>query len=420
MENKFKVLIIGGGTAGIMVSAQLLRKDPNLKVAIVEPSKDHYYQAAWTLVGGGTFNYADTRRDEKDLIPKGATWIQEYAETFDPDNNVVKLRNGENIGYDYLVVAPGIQIDLDGIEGLKDAINHDQVCSVYVNPEYAWEVIRNFKSGNAVFTQPATPIKCGGAPQKVMHLASDTWRKKGILDDINVIYPTPGSVIFGVKDFAKTLNKVLQRYDVQTRFFYKLTKIDPEKKELHYVYTKANENKCIVNEDKDIKEKLEGEAHIIMPYDMVHLAPPQSAPDFIKESPLAVENNPGGWIDVDKHTLQHNKYSNIFALGDAANLPTAKTGAAVRKQAPVVVENILTLMDKNVISDASYSGYSSCPIVTGYGKMMLAEFKYDNVRDSDPLISKFVDTTKENYSMWLLKKYGLPYLYWNQMMKGKM
>lgn len=420
MENKFKVLIIGGGTAGIMVSAQLLRKDPNLKVAIVEPSKDHYYQAAWTLVGGGTFNYADTRRDEKDLIPKGATWIQEYAETFDPDNNVVKLRNGENIGYDYLVVAPGIQIDLDGIEGLKDAINHDQVCSVYVNPEFAWEVIRNFKSGNAIFTQPATPIKCGGAPQKVMHLASDTWRKKGILDDINVIYPTPGSVIFGVKDFAKTLNKVLQRYDVQTRFFYKLTKIDPEKKELHYVYTKANENKCIVNEDKDIKEKLEGEAHIIMPYDMVHLAPPQSAPDFIKESPLAVENNPGGWIDVDKHTLQHNKYSNIFALGDAANLPTAKTGAAVRKQAPVVVENILTLMDKNVISDASYSGYSSCPIVTGYGKMMLAEFKYDNVRDSDPLISKFVDTTKENYSMWLLKKYGLPYLYWNQMMKGKM
>jgi len=420
MENTFEVLIIGGGTAGIMVSAQLLRKDPNLKVAIVEPSKDHYYQAAWTLVGGGTFNYADTRRDEKDLIPKGATWIQEYAETFDPDNNVVKLRNGENIGYDYLVVAPGIQIDLDGIEGLKDAINHDQVCSVYVNPEYAWEVIRNFKSGNAVFTQPATPIKCGGAPQKVMHLASDTWRKKGILDDINVIYPTPGSVIFGVKDFAKTLNKVLQRYDVQTRFFYKLTKIDPEKKELHYAYTKANENKCIVNEDKDIKEKLEGEAHIIMPYDMVHLAPPQSAPDFIKESPLAVENNPGGWIDVDKHTLQHNKYSNIFALGDAANLPTAKTGAAVRKQAPVVVENILTLMDKNVISDASYSGYSSCPIVTGYGKMMLAEFKYDNVRDSDPLISKFVDTTKENYSMWLLKKYGLPYLYWNQMMKGKM
>jgi len=420
MEDKFEVLIIGGGTAGIMVSAQLLRKDPNLKVAIVEPSKDHYYQAAWTLVGGGTFNYADTRRDEKDLIPKGVTWIQEYAETFDPDNNVVKLRNGENIGYDYLVVAPGIQIDLDGIEGLKDAINHDQVCSVYVNPEYAWEVIRNFKSGNAVFTQPATPIKCGGAPQKVMHLASDTWRKKGILDDINVIYPTPGSVIFGVKDFAKTLNKVLQRYDVQTRFFYKLTKIDPEKKELHYVYTKANENKCIVNEDKDIKEKLEGEAHIIMPYDMVHLAPPQSAPDFIKESPLAVENNPGGWIDIDKHTLQHNKYSNIFALGDAANLPTAKTGAAVRKQAPVVVENILTLMDKNVISDASYSGYSSCPIVTGYGKMMLAEFKYDNVRDSDPLISKFVDTTKENYSMWLLKKYGLPYLYWNQMMKGKM
>ncbi len=420
MEKEFEVLIVGGGTAGIMVSAQLLRKQPKLKVGIIEPSKNHYYQAAWTLVGAGTYNFEDTRRNEKDLIPQGAEWIQDYAETFDPENNVVSLRGGEHIKYKYLVVCPGIQIDIDGIDGLKDALGTESVCSNYVDPDHTWEVIKNFKKGNAVFTQPATPIKCGGAPQKTMYLASDHWKKKGVLEDINVIYPTPGSVIFGVKDFAKTLNKVLQRYDVQTRFFYKLVSIDPKKKELHYVYTKANENKCIVNEDRDIHERLEGEANITMPYDIVHLAPPQSAPDFIKKSPLALEGNPGGWIDVDKHTLQHNKYSNVFALGDAAHLPTAKTGAAARKQAPVVVENILTLMDRNQISDAAYSGYSSCPIVTGYGKMLLAEFKYDNVRDSDPFLSKFVDTTKENWSMWILKKYGLPYLYWNQMMKGKM
>lgn len=420
MKNKHEVIVVGGGAAGIMVSAQLLKKDPNLKLAIVEPSKDHYYQAAWTLVGAGTYDFDDTRRSEKHLITSEAKWIKEYTSKFNPEDNNLELKNGSILNYDFLVVCPGIQIDLNGIEGLEEAIGQGNVCSNYVNPDYTWEVIQNFKKGNAVFTQPATPIKCGGAPQKTMYLASDYWTKKGRLNDINVIYPTPGSVICGVKDFVPALQEALSKYRVQTRFFYKLTKIDPEKKELHYTYTKANENQYIVNEDKDIKEQLVGEANIIMPYDMVHLAPPQSAPDFIKESPLAVEGNPLGWIDVNKFTMQHNKYANIFALGDAANLPTAKTGAAARKQAPVVVENILNLKKYNALSEASYSGYSSCPIVTGYGKMLLAEFKYDNVRDSDPFLSKFVDTTKSNYPMWLLKKYGLPYLYWNQMMKGKM
>ncbi len=403
MENKYEVIIVGGGAAGIMVSAQLLKKDPNLKRAIVEPSEDHYYQAAWTLVGAGTYDFDDTRRSEKHLIPSEAKWIEEYASKFNPEDNNLELKNGSILNYDFLVVCPGIQIDLNGIEGLEEAIGQGNVCSNYVNPDYTWEVIQNFKKGNAVFTQPATPIKCGGAPQKTMYLASDYWTKKGRLNDINVIYPTPGSVIFGVKDFVPALQEALSKYRVQTRFFYKLTKIDPEKKELHYTYTKANENQCIVNEDKDIKEQLVGEANIIMPYDMVHLAPPQSAPDFIKESPLAVEGNPLGWIDVNKFTMQHNKYANIFALGDAANLPTAKTGAAARKQAPVVVENILNLKKYNALSEASYSGYSSCPIVTGYGKMLLAEFKYDNVRDSDPFLRKFVDTTKSNYPMWCLR-----------------
>ena len=149
---------------------------------------------------------------------------------------------------------------------------------------------------------------------------------------------------------------------------------------------------------------------------MIHLAPPQSAPDFIKHSKLAGE---GGWIDVDKFTLRHNRYENVFALGDAASLPTAKTGAAVRKQAPVVVENLLHLMHKDGAAMKEYHGYSSCPVVTGYGKMVLAEFDYDNKRDSDPMISTFVDTSKEQYSMWLLKKYGLPFLYWNLMRKGR-
>lgn len=420
MSKHYQVLIIGGGTGGIMVAAQLKNNRSDLKIAIVEPSEKHAYQPAWTLVGAGTYDYDKTIRPESSVIPKGVDWIKEYAEKFEPEQNKMFTKTNLEITYDYLVLSPGIQIDLDGLPGLKDAMNKGNVCSNYVDPEYTWEVIKDFKGGNAVFTQPTTPIKCGGAPQKIMYLAEEYFRKSEVRNKTNVIYATPGSVIFGVKEFATTLNKIIQDRDIITKFFYAPVAIDSAKKEIHFRWAKPGDNQCVVTEDNILQERIEGDAEIVMPYDMLHLAPPQSAPDFIKKSPFAVADSPGGWIDVHKFTLQHNKYPNVFALGDAANLPTAKTGAAIRKQAPVVVENILTLVNSNALGKSEYGGYSSCPLVTGYGKMVLAEFKYDNVRDSDPFLSKFVDTTKENWSMWILKKYGLPYLYWNKMMKGKM
>jgi sulfide:quinone oxidoreductase len=254
-----------------------------------------------------------------------------------------------------------------------------------------------------------------------MYLAEEYFRKQGVRDKTNVVFATPGSVIFGVKEFAKTLNKIIQDRDIIFKPYYAPVKIDPVKKEIHFQYSKPGENACVVTEDNKIQEHVEGAATVIMPYDMLHLAPPQTAPKFIQESKLAHQEGPSkGWLNVDKGTMQHNVYPNVFGLGDVAALPTAKTGAAIRKQAPVVVQNIITMMESQKLGEKEYSGYSSCPLVTGYGKMVLAEFKYDNVRDSDPLISTFVDTTKEQWSMWMLKKYGLPYLYWNRMLKGKM
>jgi len=421
MSQHYQVLIIGGGTAGIMVAAQLKLKQSSLKIAIVEPSEKHYYQPAWTLVGAGTFDYKDTIREEASLIPSGVEWIKDFAQSFSATSNTVNTKSGKSYTYDYLVLAPGIQMDIDALPGLKEALEKPNVCSNYLDPNKTWEVLKNFKGGNAVFTQPTTPIKCGGAPQKIMYLADDYFRKSGVRNKSNIIYATPGSVIFGVKVFADTLNKVIQRKGIVTKYYYAITKIDSDKQEVHFRYAKPGDNQCVVTEDNKIMERIQGESEIIMPYDMLHLAPPQSAPDFIKNSEFAVAEGPSkGWIDVNKFTLQHNKFKNVFGLGDAANLPTAKTGAAIRKQVPVVVDNILTMMTTNKLGQQIYEGYSSCPIVTGYGKMVLAEFKYDNVRDSDPLISKFVDTTKESWSMWILKKYGLPYLYWNKMMKGKM
>lgn len=255
-----------------------------------------------------------------------------------------------------------------------------------------------------------------GAPQKIAYLAADYFRKKKI-KNVEVVFATPGSVIFGVKVFADTLMQVIYRYGIHFKPHYAPVKIDGENKLVYFKSIAPEENQCIINEGNVLNEEFNGETEIVMPYDILHLAPPQMAPDFIRNSSLA---NAQKWLDVDILSLQHLRHKNIFGLGDVAALPAAKTGAAIRKQAPVVVENILTMIKENKLGHSIYEGYSSCPLVTGYGKLVLAEFKYDNIRDSDPYLSKFVDTSKEKWSMWILKKYGLPYMYWNKMLKGKM
>ncbi len=417
-----QIVIIGAGTGGVTVAAQLMRKDKNLDVVLIDPADKHYYQAAWTLVGAGTFDFEKTARPMQSVIPPGVTWVKDAVKSIDAEKNSVQLASGDQIDYDYLVVSPGLINDYSLVEGLGEAMNKGGVCSNYVDSEYTWEVLKNFKGGNAIFTQAATPIKCGGAPQKIMYLAADYFRKHGLADKTNITFPIPGSVIFGVPEFAKTLMKVVDRYGIELRFFHKLMKVDAEKRQVHYKITaeSAMIAGCFYALNPEIKDLDPSETDVILEYDMLHLAPPQTAPKFIQDSKLAFADGPNkGWVDVNINTLQHSAYTNVFALGDVAALPTAKTGAAVRKQAPVVVENLLHVLHQEKELTPGYHGYSSCPLVTGYGKMVLAEFKYDNVRDSDKMISTFVDTTKENYSMWLLKKYGLPFMYWNLMLKGK-
>jgi sulfide:quinone oxidoreductase len=418
---KHQILIIGAGTAGITVAAQLLRKNSKLDIAIIDPAEKHYYQAAWTLVGAGTYGYKNTERDMASLIPKGVKWIQQPATAVDPDTNSVTLGDGSEVTYEYLVACPGVKYDYDAIEGLRETINKNGVCSNYTDPEYTWKALQEFKGGNAIFTQPATPIKCGGAPQKIMYLADDYWRKTGVRKDSNVLFITPGSVIFGVEPFKSTLMKVVDRKGLQLRFFHKITKIDGENKRVYFDIVKPYEklsHLCYNYNDVEGSETTQG--HTVMDFDLIHLAPPQAAPDFIQQSKIAHQEGPSiGWIDVNQYTLQHSVYSNVFALGDAAALPTAKTGAAVRKQAPVVVENLLRVMEMDQKPTKEYHGYSSCPLVTGYGKMVLAEFNYKGERDSDPILSRLFDTGKELYPMWLLKKYGLPFMYWNLMLRGR-
>jgi sulfide:quinone oxidoreductase len=413
MSTHHKVLVIGGGTGGIMVAAQLLKKDKRLDIGIIEPADTHYYQAAWTLVGAGTYNYDKTARTMASVMPKGVKWIKDHASGFDPESNTVSTRSNGEITYDYLVVAPGLVYDFSLVPGLGDAMDKGVVCSNYTDPEHTWDVIKNFKGGTALFTQPTTPIKCGGAPQKIMYLAENYFRRSGVNKDTKIVFATNGGVIFGIKQIADTLMKVVDRKDINLRFGHNLKKIDADKQIAWYA---LGDNKSEYNH-KNVEVFEDGDL-VGIHYDMLHTAPPSVAPKFIQDSPLV---NDAKWLDVDHSTMQHNKYANIFGLGDVAALPTAKTGAAVRKQVPVVVDNISLLIKQDSIGSKAYNGYSSCPLVTDYGKMVLAEFDYQGNFTPDPQLKKMLisDSSKEHWRLWLLKKYMLPYLYWNKMLKGK-
>jgi sulfide:quinone oxidoreductase len=396
MKTHHAILIVGGGNAGISIASQLLRKDASLDIAIVDGAKKHYYQPAWTLVGGGEFDIQDTERDEASVIPAGAAWVQQMVSGFKPDENKITLDDGSDLSYDYLIAAPGIQLNWADIKGLPETLGKNGVCSNYSfkTAPYTWECIQQTKKGKAIFTTPHTPIKCGGAPQKIMYLAADYFRRNKRKTQVE--FWSGGTRVFGVEKYEHTLKKVIARYGINTQFFVKLDEVDGPNKKAKFV--------GIGEANKDKEYWVE--------FDMLHVTPPQSAPDFVKNSPLA---NVAGWLDVDKHTLQHTKYPNIFGAGDAASLPASRTGAAIRKQAPVLVDNLIAAMQGKLLT-TKYHGYSSCPIITGYDKLVLAEFDYDN----QPVETFPFDQSKERWSMYQMKKFLLPYLYWNQILPGKM
>jgi sulfide:quinone oxidoreductase len=398
MPNKHHtVLIIGGGAAGVTIANTMRRQNAKIDIAIIEPSEVHYYQPGFTIVGGGAYTLKQTIRNEADLIHPSVTWIKDYAETIQADDNSVTLRSGDTLSYDYLVACPGLQLDWGKIEGLKETIGKNNVCSNYSaeTVEYTWECIQNIKEGTALFTQPPMPIKCAGAPQKIMYLAADRFRKRGTLDKFNIEFLTAAPGLFGVPFFAKALSKVVAGYGIKALLNHNLVAIDGPAKTATFEATDSEGNKQRISKT----------------FDMIHVTPPQSAPDFIKNSPLA---NAAGWIDVNPKSLQHNKYSNVFGLGDAAATSNAKTAAAIRKQAPVVVDNILSLSESKVVREG-YDGYGSCPLTTSLNTVMLAEFSYDGkVTPSFP----FLDPRKNRFIWWWGKTTGFPWLYWHLMIKG--
>ena len=391
------IVVIGGGSAGIGLLASLLKRDPHLNITLIEPNDYHCYQPAWTLVGGGAYDLQKTRRPLADVLPNGVSWVQAAVSEVLPDENTLVLDSGQRVTWKNLIVCPGLRLAWEKIEGLQDTLGQHGVTSnySYEHAAYTWQLVQQLKGGKALFTQPAMPIKCAGAPQKALYLSCDHWLKQGDLKHIDVEFNLAGAALFGVPTFVPPLMKYVEKYNARLAFNSNLVKVDGPARKAWFEVKDAEGNATV-------EEKT---------FDMLHVVPPQLSPDFIRQSPLA---DAAGWCEVNPHSLQHLRYPHIFGLGDVCGTTNAKTAAAVRKQIVVVAENLLALR-KQAPLPLKYDGYGSCPLTVEKGKVVLAEFGYGG-----KLLPTFpLDPTQARRSMWFLKATLLPWFYWNGMLKGR-
>lgn len=405
----FKVLILGAGSGGISVAARLKKQMSASDIGIIEPAQFHFYQPLWTLVGAGVVDKEKTKKTMASVMPKGVNWIQDKVQSVSAEARKVTCASGKSYTYDYLLVATGLKLDWNKVKGVEGNLGKNGLCSIYQyeDAEKTAQMIQSFKGGDAIFVMPPVPIKCAGAPQKIMYLADEIFRKNGVRQNSKVTFAAAGKVIFGVPSFAAALMKVAARKEINLQFSHKLVEV------------KASEKQAIF--EKTIETTVNGEVKtsvetVTMHYDLLHVVPPMSAHDYIRDSGLAFTSGAQmGWMKVDQATLQHQDHKNIFGIGDVTGVPNSKTGAAIRKQAPVVAQNMMDVMNGRTPS-LQYDGYASCPLITGMGKVILAEFGYDG-----KLMPSFpMDMTKERKSMWILKKDLLPPMYWKGMMTGRM
>jgi len=393
-------VIVGGGSAGIAVASSLLKRRPQLDIVVIEPRYKHFYQPGFTMVGGGIFDVDQVQTFTEKVMPAGVRWIKTAAAAFSPESNSVTLEDGSKLGYRQLIVAPGLKLDWAAVEGLRESLGKNGVTSNYRfdYAPYTWELVNNMRSGRAIFTQPAMPIKCAGAPQKAMYLSCDHWLRNDMLANIEVKFCNAGGVLFGIEHYVPPLMEYVKKYNAGLDFFHNLVAVDGEAKKAWFDVSKPD--------TETVRKEIE--------FDLLHVTPPQTAPDFVRSSPLA---NKAGWVDVDQATLQHNRYENIFSLGDVCSAPNAKTLAAARMQAPVVAVNLLAALDgKDLV--AEYNGYGSCPLTVERGKIVLAEFGYGG-----KLLPTFpewlIKDVEPSRAAWFLKEKLLPTVYYQLMLKGR-
>ena len=391
------IVIVGGGTAGVSVAAMLRRRRRRISIAIIEPSAAHAYQSGWTMVAAGLLAPQQAQRPLAGLIPPGVTWIQASAARLMPDENAVLLGDGRRIVYGCLIVCPGLTPRWDDIEGLRETLGRNGVCSTYSaeGAAHSWNCIRSFVGGVALFTEPAMPAPRTGATQNIMALAADHWRRDGRLEHSRIALCLAGQALFGVPGFVPALQKAIDHYGIKTRYGEELIAIDGRARLASFRTTGAD------GVARTMQHK----------FDLIHVTPPLGPPAIVRDSPLA---DAAGWMAVDPASLRHPRYGNVFGLGDAIGAGNLKSAAAVRVQVPVVARNLLAVLDGKPMP-AAYDGYGAWPLITSAGRAMLAEFTYGGiVTPSLPLDPR----TPRRLAWWLMTRV-LPKLYWDKMLRGR-
>jgi len=398
--NTYDVAVVGGGSSGIAVASSLLKRRPQLDIVVIEPRYKHFYQPGFTMVGGGVFSANQPQTFTEKVMPVGVRWIRTAAAEFIPERNQITLEDGSRVGYRQLVVAAGLKLDWDAVDGLQSSLGKNGVTSNYRfdYAPYTWELVKNLKSGRAIFTQPQMPIKCPGAPLKAMYLSCDHWLRNDVLDSIDVSFCNAGGELFETEHYVPPLMEYVKKYNAGLSFFHNLVAVEGRAKKAWF----------------DVSEPGQEIRHQEMEFDMLHVCPPQTAPDFIRASSLA---NEAGWVDVAQDTLRHNRYENVFSLGDVCSAPNAKTLAAARVQAPVVAANLIAVLEgKEPV--AEYDGYGSCPLTVERGKIVLAEFGYGG-KQLPTFPEWLIKSDKASKAAWFLKERMLPTVYYQLMLKGR-
>jgi sulfide:quinone oxidoreductase len=397
VADQHEVLIIGGGNAGVSLAARLQRygvKD----VALIEPKDHHLYQPLFSHIAGGRASAKEAVRSQESVTPKGVTWIRDHAVDVDAKANTVTLASGSTVAYGQLVVCPGLQYDWDAVPGLAAAVHSPHGASHYefeLAPK-AWTLLSGLTSGTAVFTMPAGPIKCGGASQKPMYLACDYWREQGVLDKIRVVMVQPYPTVFGVPEVDRELDRKIAEYGIELWTNSELTSVDA-----------GRQTATIRNVDTGHEEQLH--------YDVLNGVPPQSAPDWLKATDLPAAGDKGGFVEVDRQTLRHIRYPNVWSLGDAAATTNSKAGGALRKQTKVLAKNLVAARRGKPLPE-KYNGYSVCPFTVSRDTVVFAEFD-DRYRPM-PTIPR-VPTWNESKFSWVVDRDVFPQIYWNLVLKGR-
>jgi len=403
VQTSARIVIVGAGAAGTSLANRLSGQLDGAKITLVDARREHLYQPGFTLVAAGLKDAKYPVSTTAEWLPQGVDWVEEQAAEIDPEANAVVTASGKRVPYDYLMVTAGLKLDYEAIEGMSlELIGGNGIGSVYAGAEYAartWEAMDRFTDtgGVALFTRPATEMKCAGAPLKYAFLTEDYARRKGNRDKVKILYAAHNQSLFSVPIVNEKVRMLFGQRGIDTIHDHVMTAIDPGRK----IATFATP-----------------EGPVEIGYDFTNVIPPMRAPDVIRNSPLPWRSGAfaaDGWMEVDKHSLRHLRYPNVFAVGDVAGVPKGKTAASVKWQVPVAAAHLLADI-QGTTSEESYNGYTSCPLITRVGRAMLVEFDYNN--DLTPSFPGIIAPLEELWISWLMKEVALKATYY-AMVRGR-